>query len=434
MIKLNFLLVFILSILSVTSLDSDDDSDDSDLELERCNPLTDNQCLVTNEALGTSIFESFQTGTRYFAITSSRNRIMFDPNGLQLTIKKEFDNPSLVSSFYIMYGKVEAEIKGAHGRGIISSFYLQSDDLDEIDIVEVFGGDPYEYQTNYFVKGNTTNYDRGRYHSLATSPLTEFHKYGMEWTPHKITWFLDGKKVRVLNKKNKYGFPCSPSFLKFSLWAGGDYSNDEGTITWAGGPTNYDEGPFTMTIRNLNVTDYSNGVAYSYGNLSGGKWLDLQANGGEIYDEEDEDPESPTKTSTIPKTKTKTKVPKSQLLEKTTRKKTTVATNNLYQLPKVTEFKSDGAVPASTTKTKALYTTTVSITELLDQDVVHSSRPSAYSTSWYNTLPNTNNSTSEYKFVQDVTEEEEDLISGVSQIDSIPIAVIVVIISVVTWL
>ena len=48
-----------------------------------------------------------------------------------------------------MYGKVEAEIKGAAGKGIISSFYLQSDDLDEIDVVEIFGSDPYEFQTNF---------------------------------------------------------------------------------------------------------------------------------------------------------------------------------------------------------------------------------------------------------------------------------------------
>ena len=45
-----------------------------------------------------------------------------------------------------MYGKVEAEIKGAAGKGIISSFYLQSDDLDEIDVVEIFGSDPMNFK------------------------------------------------------------------------------------------------------------------------------------------------------------------------------------------------------------------------------------------------------------------------------------------------
>ncbi|KAL6451621.1 CRH12 Extracellular glycosidase CRH12 [Candida maltosa Xu316] len=260
---------------SYYTTDDDYEENESDYEIQRCNPYKDNKCFVINEALGKNVFETFSEGTKYFTITSSRRGVKFDSEGLKLTINDAFDNPALASSFYIMYGRVEAEIKGAEGKGIISSFYMQSDDLDEIDVVEIFGSDPFEFQTNYFIKGNTTTYDRGRYHQMHPSPLSQFHKYGVEWTPDLITWYLDGKPVRMLGRKNLHGMPCSPI-----LWSAD--ANDEGTILWAGGVAKFSEGPFSMHIKNLEVHDYSNGLCYSYGYNKNGQWKDLSADGGKI--------------------------------------------------------------------------------------------------------------------------------------------------------
>jgi beta-glucanase (GH16 family) len=55
----------------------------------------------------------------------------------------------LTSKWYIMFGKVEISVKAAPGAGIVSSFVLQSDTLDEIDW-EWLGADPDEVQSNYF--------------------------------------------------------------------------------------------------------------------------------------------------------------------------------------------------------------------------------------------------------------------------------------------
>ncbi|KAI5958711.1 uncharacterized protein KGF55_005709 [Candida pseudojiufengensis] len=259
------------------------DSDlESDYENEKCNPVLDKQCLACNEALGRSIHETFSHGTEYFAVTSCRKGVRFGSNGLQLTIRKEFDNPALTSSFYILYGKVEAEIKGSFGPGIVSSFYLQSDDLDEIDIAEILGGDPFNYQTNYFIKGNVTTYDRARYHKLNKSPLNEFYTYGVEWTPKMITWYLNGEPVRQLNRLNKQGYPSSPMVVKLSLWSG-ETTQDQGTIAWSRGLTDYNNGPFMMHIKNLKVSDYSTGESYMYGWLPNGQWMKLNAKGGSIY-------------------------------------------------------------------------------------------------------------------------------------------------------
>lgn len=47
-----------------------------------------------------------------------------------------------------MFGKVDIELQAAPGAGIVSSFVLQSDTLDEIDW-EWLGADPDEVQSNY---------------------------------------------------------------------------------------------------------------------------------------------------------------------------------------------------------------------------------------------------------------------------------------------
>ena len=99
----------------------------------------------------------------------------------------------------------------------MSSFYLQSDDLDEIDI-EMFGGDPYQWQSNYFIKGNTATYDRGGYHDIA-NPLKDYHTYVIDWTKDAVTWSVDGSVIRTIPKDNAQGFHNHqwPFMLVFGL-------------------------------------------------------------------------------------------------------------------------------------------------------------------------------------------------------------------------
>lgn len=157
---------------------------------------------------------------------------------------------------YIMHGKVEAEIMSLGEPGMISSLYLQSDDLDEIDVVELSGSFHETYQTNFFVKGHVGNYERGEFHRLLSSPHTTFHKYAVEWTSEEMIWLVDNKVVRRVRKENPHGFPTSPQRVFLSLWAGGDPDNSAGTIQWAGGPTSYGQVPYTMNVRNLLVMNY----------------------------------------------------------------------------------------------------------------------------------------------------------------------------------
>lgn len=253
-------------------------------EAATCNPLKSTDCSPV-KALASSFKETFSEKSEYFSAQHSETGIDYSDDGLTLTLAKRFDNPGLKSNFYIMFGKVEVVFKAAEGKGVISSFFLQSDDLDEVDL-EWFGGDEYEVQSNYFSKGNTATYDRGEYHPIP-NPMADFHTYTLDWTKDSLSWYFDGDKLRTLESDNSQGYPQSPMALYMGIWAGGDPSNAPGTIDWAGGETDYSQAPFKMQIQSLIVTDYSTGTEYSYSDQSG-KWTSIEAKDGEVNGRESE--------------------------------------------------------------------------------------------------------------------------------------------------
>lgn len=158
--------------------------------------------------------------------------VTYDPtDGAVFTIAQQGQAPLIQSNWYIMFGRVECVIKAASGRGIVSSFVLQSDDLDEVDW-EWLGVNNAEVQTNYFGKGDTSSYSRGAFHSNPGNH-DSFHTYTVEWTSSQIVWSIDGQPIRVLTPEtadtNQY--PQSPMMVRVGVWAGGDPNNAPGTIS-----------------------------------------------------------------------------------------------------------------------------------------------------------------------------------------------------------
>lgn len=243
-----------------------------------CNPLK--QSCKPDPALGGAENFDFTNGAlNDWTVTFKPHRVTYDARGAELTVAEQGDNPTIQSDFFFMFGRVEAVLQAAPGVGIVSSFVLQSDDLDEIDL-EWLGGDNTQVQTNFFVKGNTDTYDRGAFHPIA-NPTGELHTYAIEWTQEQITWFIDGAPIRTLLATDYHGFPQSPMQIRIGIWAGGDPTNNPGTIQWAGGETNYQTGPYSMVIKSVNVEDYSTGHEYYYSDMSG-TWQSIKSNGGEI--------------------------------------------------------------------------------------------------------------------------------------------------------
>jgi beta-glucanase (GH16 family) len=214
------------------------------------------------------------------SFVSSGGTPTYGSDGVTFTITEHGDAPQLNSIFYIMFGRVEFELKAAPGAGIVSSVVMQSDDLDEIDM-EWLGTDTTEVQTNYFGKGLVTDYNRGQFNPASDNQ--EFTKYIIDWTSERIVWTVGDTIVRTLNYADAETdqYPQTPMSIRFGAWAGGDSSNSAGTISWARGPTDYSQGPFSMSVKNMVITDYSTGSSYSYSNTSG-DWQSITSDGGSI--------------------------------------------------------------------------------------------------------------------------------------------------------
>ena len=242
-----------------------------------CNPTLRSDC-PPDSALGKTVNIDFTSASDSF---TPQGNVNYGPDGVSFTISKSGDAPQLTSKWYIMFGRVDVVLKAAPGKGIVSSFVMQSDDLDEIDW-EWLGANPDEVQTNYFGKGQTTSYNRGAFHADAGSQ-SAFKTYSVQWTSTQIVWSIDGVTVRTLEPANAQGqYPQTPMQIKFGAWSGGDPANAQGTIQWARGPTDYSQGPFTMQVKSIRVADYSTGTQYTYGDQSG-LWTSIRSNGGTIF-------------------------------------------------------------------------------------------------------------------------------------------------------
>ncbi|KAK1776242.1 concanavalin A-like lectin/glucanase domain-containing protein [Copromyces sp. CBS 386.78] len=232
--------------------------------------------------------------------------------GAVYTIKKETDAPTVASSRYIFFGQVDVTVRAAFGKGIVTSFVLQSDDLDEIDW-EWIGSDHAQVQTNYFSQGCTETYDRGGF-SPVSNPQDEFHTYTIKWTPTQLDWIIDGNVVRTLKndgKKGCSGFPQTPMQIKLGTWVAGRKDAAQGTIEWAGGITNFAEGPFNGYYQSIKIQDYMGGDGvtgpkdaseYKYGDKSG-TWQSIKVLSGTSTDDA-ETTKSPSKTGSATSTAT----------------------------------------------------------------------------------------------------------------------------------
>ena len=128
-----------------------------------------------------------------------------------------------------MFGHVELVMKAAPGVGIVSSAFLNSDCLDEIDW-EWLGGNNVEVQTNYFGKGRPAGYNRSGFHSDPGNQDT-FKTYTIDWNEERIIWQIDGATIRSVRAADANGqYPQTPAYIRVGVWAGGDSTNDPGTI------------------------------------------------------------------------------------------------------------------------------------------------------------------------------------------------------------
>ncbi|KAI5959098.1 UTR2 [Candida pseudojiufengensis] len=199
-------------------------------------------------------------------------------NALLLQMPNHTTGTVVSSTKYLWYGKIGATLKTSHGGGVVSAFILFSDVQDEIDF-EYVGYDLVHPQSNYYAQG-ILNYNNSR-NSSVNNTFEYYHLYEMDWHEDHITWSVDNKDVRTLNKNDtwndttkRYDFPQTPSRIQFSLWPGGDPQNGQGTIEWAGGEIDWNAediqkyGYFYAHVKEIHVEthDFPSNVTMKDGN------------------------------------------------------------------------------------------------------------------------------------------------------------------------
>lgn len=104
-----------------------------------------------DSALGTTLTTDFTKGASSDWSLADGTTLSYGSDGAEFTIKTATDAPTISSDKYIFFGKVDAVLKAAPGTGIVSSFILESDDLDEIDW-EWLGSTDSSVESNFFGK------------------------------------------------------------------------------------------------------------------------------------------------------------------------------------------------------------------------------------------------------------------------------------------
>ncbi|KHN97149.1 cell wall glucanosyltransferase Mwg1 [Metarhizium album ARSEF 1941] len=182
------------------------------------------------------------------ATASDRKRLDFDTagDGLAMGMWKPGDAPTLVSSKYLLFGKVSVTLRAAEGRGLVTAMVLKSDSGDEID------------WTNYFYDGQALFNTYNDTYDLATSSFGAFHKFSLEWTDQFLSFSVNDtiRKVWYVGEIPAAKWPQTPMQVKLGVWSVGNDS-DAGEIEWAGGLPDWASAPHRAYFRSVEMEDYT---------------------------------------------------------------------------------------------------------------------------------------------------------------------------------
>jgi len=176
---------------------------------------------------------------------------------LALLLTQANGGTRLSSTRYVHYGTITATLKTGRWNGVITAFITMSDIKDEIDW-EFPGSQVTEAQSNYFWQGVIPQQTNGQTHTGLTDTYANYHNYTIDWRPDTLTFLIDGKVVRTVQKTDSH-YPNTPSRIQLSLWPAGIPSSPPGTVEWAGGMINWNDpdyvsaGHFYMLVKSVSI-------------------------------------------------------------------------------------------------------------------------------------------------------------------------------------
>lgn len=138
----------------------------------------------------------------------------------------KYTSTEMTSKFAQKYGRFEARIKVPGGTGLWPAFWLVPHPQPgqrlpgEIDIVELNNKNP-KAVVGYVHDGPVYDYKAEKV--LSIPPSSQFHVYGVDWTPAGVTWTLDGQPYAHINKFA--GWPLNQPFvIVLDLAVGGNFA------------------------------------------------------------------------------------------------------------------------------------------------------------------------------------------------------------------
>ena len=138
----------------------------------------------------------------------------------------EYTGAKIQTTFAQTYGRFEARIKLPAGRGLWPAFWMipaanaqNPATPGEIDVVEVNNTQPY-LVTGYVHDANVFNKRTEKVVDLPAS--SQFHTFGVDWTPSGITWTLDGQPYGHIAAYPNWPFD-QPFIMLLDLAVGGSW-------------------------------------------------------------------------------------------------------------------------------------------------------------------------------------------------------------------
>jgi len=216
--------------------------------------------LHTHTQPATETFDERHTGLDHVAFTcSGRNELQyyapdaFQVSGglLRITAEPRPQQGYAYSSgiittkniFAQQYGYFEMRAQLPAGQGLWPAFWLLHSGPaggDEIDIMEMLGHDPNTiYVSNHWQ--DEANQLQGQTQPVTSADFSSgMHTFGLNWTPDKLAWYVDGVK----QAESTDHVPAGPMFILANLAVGG---------TWPGYPDATTPFPAVMSIDYIRV-------------------------------------------------------------------------------------------------------------------------------------------------------------------------------------
>lgn len=175
-------------------------------------------------------------GNKQLEWNSNNNAQVSTQGGLTITATKgggghtcwyglcEYESAKIQTSFAQTYGRFEARIKLPAGRGLWPAFWMiplaeQKNPKEEIDVIETNNKSPYLVK-GYAHQSSIFNYGAEKVVNLPIS--SQFHTFGIDWTPSGITWTFDGRAYGHIKSYPNWPFE-QPFIMLLDLEVGGSW-------------------------------------------------------------------------------------------------------------------------------------------------------------------------------------------------------------------